>query len=173
MIKNYTGRCIFLGMGVARCNRTEMMTFSKGVAVEMSSNPAERAGPSLPPLSGVMTGKMMMQNLPSAVVAHALDPQPGEVIIDLCAAPGGKTSHIASLVRSKEQQGLAASTMETILVACDKSRKKMVAARKFFDEMGATFITPLAWDSCACVVRDGSKYKSVREVSGKRESTRS
>ena len=167
MIKNYTGRCIFLGMGVARCNRIEMMTFSKGVAVEMSSNLAERAGPALPPLSGVMIGKMMMQNLPSAVVAHALDPQPGDVIIDLCAAPGGKTGHVASLVRSKKD----GVTMETIVVACDKSRKKMVAARKFFDEMGASFITPVAWDSCACVVRDGSKYKSVREVSGKSEST--
>jgi 16S rRNA C967 or C1407 C5-methylase (RsmB/RsmF family) len=96
----------------------------------------------------------MMQNVPSAVVAHALDPQPGEVIIDLCSAPGGKASHVASIVRNK-----------AIVIACDKSRKKMVATRKFFDEMGATCIIPLAWDSTACVVQDGSAYRSVHEVS--------
>lgn len=34
---------------------------------------------------------------PSAMaVVELLDPQPGERILDLCAAPGGKTSHIAS-----------------------------------------------------------------------------
>lgn len=50
------------------------------------------------------------QNLPSVVVGHVLRPQPGEVIIDLCAGPGGKTSHLASLMQN---QGL--------LVSCDRS----------------------------------------------------
>jgi 16S rRNA (cytosine967-C5)-methyltransferase len=31
-------------------------------------------------------------------VTHLLDPQPGEVVIDACAAPGGKTTHIAELM---------------------------------------------------------------------------
>ena len=38
------------------------------------------------------------QNLPSVVTSHILDPQPSEVILDMCAAPGGKTTHIASLL---------------------------------------------------------------------------
>jgi 16S rRNA (cytosine967-C5)-methyltransferase len=32
------------------------------------------------------------------LVARALDPQPGERILDLCAAPGGKSTHIAALM---------------------------------------------------------------------------
>ena len=28
------------------------------------------------------------QNLPSIVVSHVLNPQPGEMVLDMCAAPG-------------------------------------------------------------------------------------
>lgn len=39
---------------------------------------------------------------PSAMaVTELLDPQPGERILDLCAAPGGKSSHIASRLKGK------------------------------------------------------------------------
>ena len=39
-----------------------------------------------------------LQNLPSVVVGHVLGPRPGERILDMCAAPGGKTCHIAALM---------------------------------------------------------------------------
>ena len=31
---------------------------------------------------------LFLQNLPSIVVSHVLDPQPGERVLDMCAAPG-------------------------------------------------------------------------------------
>ena len=30
----------------------------------------------------------LLQNIPSIVTSHVLDPQPGEVVLDMCAAPG-------------------------------------------------------------------------------------
>lgn len=42
-----------------------------------------------------------MQNLPSVVVGHVLGPRPGERILDMCAAPGGKTTHIAALMANQ------------------------------------------------------------------------
>lgn len=39
-----------------------------------------------------------LQNLPSVVVGHVLGPRPGERVLDMCAAPGGKTCHIAALM---------------------------------------------------------------------------
>jgi methyltransferase NSUN6 len=41
------------------------------------------------------------QNLPSMIAARVLDPQEGDYILDICAAPGGKTTHLASLAKNK------------------------------------------------------------------------
>ncbi len=43
-------------------------------------------------------GQIMPQSRASMAVARALDPRPGERILDLCAAPGGKTTHLAALM---------------------------------------------------------------------------
>jgi 16S rRNA (cytosine967-C5)-methyltransferase len=43
-------------------------------------------------------GLFMPQSRAAMAVARALDPQPGERILDLCAAPGGKTTHLAALI---------------------------------------------------------------------------
>lgn len=40
-------------------------------------------------------GCFMMQDPAAMIGAHLLEPQPAERILDLCAAPGGKTTHIA------------------------------------------------------------------------------
>lgn len=46
-------------------------------------------------------GCILLQNLPSVVVGHVLGPRPGERILDMCAAPGGKTTHIAALMANQ------------------------------------------------------------------------
>jgi 16S rRNA (cytosine1407-C5)-methyltransferase len=45
-------------------------------------------------------GHVYIQNASSLVPPLALDPQPGQDILDLCAAPGGKSAHIAALTRN-------------------------------------------------------------------------
>ncbi len=42
-----------------------------------------------------MWGYYYVQSVPSMTAVHILDPRPGEVVMDLAAAPGGKTTHIA------------------------------------------------------------------------------
>ncbi len=41
----------------------------------------------------MLPGLGMLQNLPSAVVAHVLAPVPGSQVLDMCASPGG--NHLA------------------------------------------------------------------------------
>ena len=43
-------------------------------------------------------GRIYIQNPSSLLAGEILAPQPGEEILDLCAAPGGKTSHMAMLM---------------------------------------------------------------------------
>ncbi|MHA1227830.1 MAG: RsmB/NOP family class I SAM-dependent RNA methyltransferase, partial [Candidatus Hodarchaeales archaeon] len=51
----------------------------------------------LPRLPSFNKGIYYIQNKGSALVSHIINPQPSEAIFDACAAPGGKTTHIASL----------------------------------------------------------------------------
>ena len=43
-------------------------------------------------------GAVLAQSRAAMLVVRVLDPQPGERVLDLCAAPGGKTTHIAALM---------------------------------------------------------------------------
>ena len=46
-------------------------------------------------------GYFYIQNLASILDTLVLDPKPGEKILDMCAAPGSKTTHIADIVQNK------------------------------------------------------------------------
>jgi len=64
---------------------------------------------------------------PSAMVPTvALDPQPGELVLDLCAAPGGKTTQILSLMKN---QGL--------LIANDSNPRRVQALARNIERWGA------------------------------------
>lgn len=60
----------------------------------------------IPSLDSLDESKYFLQNLPSIVCAKVLYPQTDERILDLCAAPGGKTSHIAELVDNQVESSL-------------------------------------------------------------------
>lgn len=47
-------------------------------------------------LPGYQEGWFAIQDQASAFVVRALDPRPGDRVLDACAAPGGKTAYIAS-----------------------------------------------------------------------------
>jgi len=48
-------------------------------------------------------GWLYVQNLSSMLPVEALDPEPEDRVLDLCAAPGGKTLQLAARVRSPAQ----------------------------------------------------------------------
>jgi 16S rRNA (cytosine967-C5)-methyltransferase len=46
-------------------------------------------------------GAVVAQSRAAMLPARALDPQPGERVLDLCAAPGGKSTHLAALMEGR------------------------------------------------------------------------
>lgn len=52
--------------------------------------------------SAFVKGEYTMQDESSMLVAPSLDIQPGDVVLDACAAPGGKTTHIAQYLDPKQ-----------------------------------------------------------------------
>jgi len=100
------------------------MVLGSGLAVRMGYRVTGQA----PALSGQLGGAVFLQNLPSLVVGHVLAPQPGDVVLDACAAPGGKTCHVASLMESKG-----------VLVACDMSAARSRIVRDNLNAFASDF----------------------------------
>ncbi|XP_055823639.1 rRNA (cytosine-C(5))-methyltransferase NOP2C-like isoform X2 [Solanum dulcamara] len=98
----------YIGQATAMMSRAGMFRVTEGVAVNMKERVFR-----LPSFYDLLEGEIFLQNLPSIITAHALDPQPGERILDMCAAPGGKTTAIASLMKDKGE-----------VVAVDRSHNK-------------------------------------------------
>lgn len=70
-------------------------------------------------------GDYQIQGLTSMVPAKILAPRPGEVILDLCAAPGGKTTHLAQLMGDRG-----------LVVANDFKRERTHVLRSHIDRLG-------------------------------------
>lgn len=72
-------------------------------------------------------GLYYIQDASAMAPVEALDPQPGERILDLCAAPGGKTTQIASKLQGKG-----------ILVANEIEKKRAAALVENLERCGVT-----------------------------------
>ncbi len=53
------------------------------------------------PLRFLREGLCQAQDESSMLVAHVVAPQPGDFVIDACAAPGGKSTHMATLMQNQ------------------------------------------------------------------------
>ena len=112
-------RGLLVGIGIARMSAKEMILSTRGLAVEVTLPKFKL--PSLSELESFKQGLFYAQSLPSMVVAHVLEPSEEELIIDMAAAPGGKTSHIAQLMENRGE-----------IIAIDKSRNRL---RKMEEEL--------------------------------------
>lgn len=95
----FDGTKVFIGNGLSELSRSEIFCSNipiKGKGIRMTE-PVYLS----PSFDNVLPGYIFLQNLPSAVVSHVLNPQPGERVLDMCAAPGGKTTHIATLLNDQ------------------------------------------------------------------------
>jgi 16S rRNA (cytosine967-C5)-methyltransferase len=74
-------------------------------------------------------GAIMPQSRASMLVARVLDPQPGERVLDLCAAPGAKTTDLSALMDGRGE-----------LVAVERHSGRAAALARTCLRMGATSV---------------------------------
>ena len=71
-------------------------------------------------------GALIAQSRAAMLVSHALAPEPGERVLDLCAAPGGKATHLAALMQGRGE-----------LVAVERDRRRAGVLARTAERMGA------------------------------------
>eukprot|EP01100_Stratorugosa_tubuloviscum_P005189 TRINITY_DN2354_c0_g2_i3.p1 TRINITY_DN2354_c0_g2~~TRINITY_DN2354_c0_g2_i3.p1 ORF type:complete len:293 (-),score=116.96 TRINITY_DN2354_c0_g2_i3:23-901(-) len=122
---------IFVGNGIAQLDRNDFFTKQSGYAVIFDERVFDA-----PPLHSILENDIYLQNLPSILVSYILDPKPGEIILDMCSAPGGKTTHIASLMNNQGR-----------VIAFDKNEKKVQQVRQLCQKFGLSIVEIHCCDS--------------------------
>ncbi len=80
-------------------------------------------------LPGYGEGWFTVQDEASMRVASALAPEPGMNVLDLCAAPGGKTTHLAELMHNQGR-----------IVACDIDERRLETVNSLAERLRLTII---------------------------------
>lgn len=81
-------------------------------------------------------GLIYVQDEASQLVSFLLDAQPGERVLDLCAAPGSKSSHIAALTQDKAW-----------IVACDVHSHRLTSLAATCHRLGVHSVDAVAVDA--------------------------
>lgn len=91
---------------------------------------------SIQALPGYRDGWWTVQDASAQWVSYLVDPQPGQVVIDACAAPGGKTAHLAALMGD---QGT--------VWACDRTAARLKKVQHTVKRLGLRSVQTLVADS--------------------------
>jgi len=111
-----------------------------GIQVEQSPHLPEaltlKGIPQLQQIPLLKKGLIYIQDMGSMLISRVLDPQPGELVLDLCSAPGGKTTHLAQLMENRGR-----------IIARDihPHKVKLIAANA--KAQGASVIEPQVFDA--------------------------
>ena len=127
---------------IARVNslRADVATVLESLAEQgVASRPHENGlsvvlddSRTLTELAVFQAGLIQPQDPTATAVVEALDPKPGMTVLDLCASPGTKTTHIAERMNNTGR-----------IIACDINEEKLSRIRDNADRMGIDIIETL------------------------------
>ena len=87
-------------------------------------------------LEAFQKGWIQVQDVSSGFVGRAADPAPGDVILDVCGAPGGKSLHLADLLKGTGH-----------VEVCDLTEYKVRLIQDNIDRSGFRNIEARVWDA--------------------------
>ncbi|MDY0383749.1 16S rRNA (cytosine(967)-C(5))-methyltransferase RsmB [Trichlorobacter sp.] len=104
----------------------------------------------VPDLPGFGEGLFAVQDEASQLVAHLLDPQPGETVLDVCAAPGGKATHLAQLMHDQGR-----------LVATDLNQRKVRKIEQNAARLGIACLQVEVADALQPAYQQGRQFDRI------------
>jgi len=87
-------------------------------------------------LRHVKSGEAVIQDLSTIVAGLVASPKPGDLVLDLCAAPGNKTSHLAAMMRNRGE-----------IISVDLSTRRMIQWKKEMYRLGCSNVSPVVSDA--------------------------
>jgi 16S rRNA (cytosine967-C5)-methyltransferase len=117
-----------------RCSRDRFLSAlaAAGYQAEPGEHPQAirlRAHAGVRELPGYAEGWFTVQDESAMRVGSALAPAPGSAVLDLCAAPGGKTTHLAELMGNEGR-----------ILACDVEERRLRTVRELSGRLGLSII---------------------------------
>ncbi len=111
----------------------------EGHGVEENSEAIRASGSGIVSCELYRQGFYTIQSLSSMIAIKALNPEPGSKVLDLCAAPGGKTGYMAELMGNKGS-----------ITACDIYPHRLMLTQAAMKRLGVSI--------CATEERDAAAY---------------
>ena len=102
------------------------------------------------PISWIVRGLCYVQDPSTLMACELLAPQPGERVLDACAAPGGKTSYLAQLMKNEGQ-----------IVACDVSAERLARMRENLGRLSVTNVESRLADWLRAPPGEAGKYDRI------------
>lgn len=104
----------------------------------------EKCGP-ITELPQFQAGAFYVEDEAGQLVPLILDPQPGERVLDACAAPGGKATHLAALMQNRGK-----------IVAIDRSQRRLRLLQENCWRLGVQIITTVTADITQDLRKEGT-----------------
>ena len=107
---------------------------AKPTSVSLSGILLDEGGP-VSSLPGFQEGAFYVEDEAAQLIPLLLDPQPGDIVLDACAAPGGKSTHVAALMQNKG-----------IIYAVDRKETRLDLVRSNCRRLGVQIVVPIVSD---------------------------
>jgi 16S rRNA (cytosine967-C5)-methyltransferase len=114
--------------------REDGITLKKTEGLKHTFNVVNSRQP-LPKTSSYRSGLFHIQDKASCLAVEVASPKPRMIVLDLCAAPGTKTSHMAQMMNNQGQ-----------IFSIDYSRRRMKVWKEESARMNVECVTPLISD---------------------------
>ncbi|MEM4263820.1 MAG: RsmB/NOP family class I SAM-dependent RNA methyltransferase [Candidatus Woesearchaeota archaeon] len=122
-----------LRVNTLKISHQELLRRLKSLGVLLEKIPFTRHGYyyrsrfSLGAITEFFLGYFYLQEAAAQLPVELLDPKPEEIVLDMCAAPGGKTTQIAQLMKNKG-----------VVIALEKQKHRLTSLKSSLERTGVS-----------------------------------